>query len=1490
MSTHECERHHVEASRPVPSNSSQPGNRAPPYSTGGGGFALEHRYGALILSHLLTGDPRPELGDDVTITGVSFQASAVSAVDDVVIEGRGADGEVRRASVAVRRRPRLIPSDQRSVDLAASFLSVLTKRSDDVESGRWRLALASAPINPVREFGELAAIAHATSKADAFRQVVRQPRRTTQKVRNRLELLDQVLGKATQHVNVGDIPRSELAWRLLRSLTVSELRLEPPDESDRTVAVARLRRETKERTAAEADRLFGALERLASRYAPQGVQVDRAMLRKDLVGSAELRRSGSYREAWGVVDRLAGRLRGRTRRDLVGSSLPPLELDRAEATESLVGALRGAGAMSSDSSSALVISGEPDVGKSALTLRSAEIIRDSGGAVVCISLRDLPATTVEAEHVLGAPIGGVLAGTEVCSVRLLVVDGAEAVLEGRHGLFADVVAAALSVGLGVAAVTRSDGEHAVLDAMRIALGNTVGSEQEPVRHKVEQLTVAEVGQVAEAFPALSRVAQDQRSAWLLRRPGLADVLLRANPAITFPQCLLSEADVLAAVWSSLVRCGERSTAEEGVTPDERENALIGLIRRKLAPDAPPDTATARALRSLRSDGLLIPAGPTAAWAHGDDFTSDLIRDLALARLLIIEGGAPLRSAGAPRWAIRAARLACQAALSQAEDASEQTRRELQDQFDELAAEHGDRWAELPLEATLLLGDVLARAWPALREESHQELATLLRIARQRYVRDGIGEPAVLAPLVELICKSWPSLCESRDYTISGEIEAIILEWLRGLIWHQAGSEPLRARVRDMLLEGSDSRPDDFDVEALALLGPDLDSRAERQLRSLAVAAPGRLAPSVEPFLAATSLARRNPKLLAELTEAYYIKLPVNDGPMSGQFHRLDDGVRDHHRPGSSLGSPMAAWHYGPFWHLLAVKPRLGLRTINRILDHAARARTDQLRRNAESSLGLHKDVLEYELNLPGIGRRCCVGDEHVWRWYRGSAVGPRPCISALLAVERLADVWIAKGHSLDGLVGQLLAGCHSLAMPGLVVGVLIRHPEFVTDELDIWLSQPDAWSLEIHRLANEGRLHIQGPDDDEVAGHDLRRSSFMQVAARQVAEAILKDSEERVSALRECGHELMRRARSAISGLDPDDTTRDHEIEELITVANWATAFERDNLRYREMPDGQVAIGIEAPQSLHAARRHMDAKAVRVASYWHLLNTYTCAEDRRSASPTIREDLSLAKNLLEDPPHDVGDYREGPAAVAASAVLAHAGGSMALNTDELRWSAELLISCAVRPRRSVYDSDGSLYFMGADRSAAAALPTLLVLSARSESGSPPLKWVERALRASTTSPFQEVRRITATALSVVWTNCCIRRGFWRRCVHSIALRAVEAGIRDCRLGPWNADRDRDTRPITGRITRALDAIEPEDLALSRLSAPIVATSEVDASLCCVRDRALKLLDALIGAHARGAVFEGKESYIRSGTIIIISWRKRCSRWHPEETARHSFAV
>src|SRR5260370_37278979 len=183
----------------------------------------------------------------------------------------------------------------------------------------------------------------------------------------------------------------------------------------------------------------------------------------------------------------------------------------------------------------------------------------------------------------------------------------------------------------------------------------------------------------------------------------------------------------------------------GPSPDARDRALVSIARRLLLPNSPVERPDAAALQSLRSDGLLLPPGPTSAWKPADQFASDLVRDLSVARLLITEGFDAIGTAGAPRWALRAVRLACQAMLAASHNAEEVWER-LQSTFDDLAAQHRQRWAEVPLEAVLTLGSsekTLARVGPRLLTEKAAGLRTLLRLALQRYAEHSIGDPTVL---------------------------------------------------------------------------------------------------------------------------------------------------------------------------------------------------------------------------------------------------------------------------------------------------------------------------------------------------------------------------------------------------------------------------------------------------------------------------------------------------------------------------------------------------------------------------------------------------------------------------------------------------------------------------------------------------------------------------------------------------------------------------
>ena len=733
----------------------------------------------------------------------------------------------------------------------------------------------------------------------------------------------------------------------------------------------------------------------------------------------------------------------------------------------------------------------------------------------------------------------------------------------------------------------------------------------------------------------------------------------------------------------------------------------------------------------------------------------------------------------------------------------------------------------------------------------------------------------LAPLVESIHNRWDEIAISPRDDLNSQIPELVLAWLRRLVAAKCPHNSLRAQMRDTLLAGSNRR-DAFVIEALALLGPDLDDRAQDHLRHLAKTEPESLAPAVESELASRSLAQRNSSLLAALTEAYYIKLPSGDDPW-GLDNSLLGAVRCHERVGTGIYDPPVAWHYGPFWNLLQHDAPAGMRTINRILDHGARASasSDAYETSTEESDVDSPSAIELELH--GVGARRCLGDATVWAWYRSAAPGASPCVSALLAVERWADQMIAREVSLRGLARTSLFDCHNLAMPGLVAGIFVRHLELVTDELDAWLPIPELWHLEFSRAHGEQYSFVRRQPDKGVHGQERRAHSFRDVAGLLMVNAIARNDRERITALRGCGAALMQNARCLVAEVHPEDDTHDLEHEYLIKVASWSALLDPGHYRRILLPDGTSSIEYQPPDHVVNALRPVNEEIRRGQEAYRLLSAYsglTSVEDgaesegRNTLSPTIHDDLALAREFL-DRPSDYGPpYPEDVAAAsAASAVLAHQQGIAHFAEDELQWAAELLVSCANSQRVTEFVGSGSWDPERADRSAAAALPALFLLAAHDPSRCLPSERIEAALLASAASPFDEVRRNFAAALGKVWDAECAPNPNDATCIHEIAFRATEATILDSRLRPSITGGSREPNP-SGSLAEHLDGVDTQLPSISQLVMSIIAAGGGAASTCCVAYKARQLLEVLLRAHCRA--------------VTVMSEQHPSSEGHPND--------
>ena len=167
-----------------------------------------------------------------------------------------------------------------------------------------------------------------------------------------------------------------------------------------------------------------------------------------------------------------------------------------------------------------------------------------------------------------------------------------------------------------------------------------------------------------------------------------------------------------------------------------------------------------------------------------DFAHDEIRRYAVARVLLADGdpAAAILNAGAPRWALSAARLACQAVLAQSDRAENRLQARfgrVQSAFDTVVdAGYGARWADVPDEALLTLGDpsaLLIDTWPALRSGDQAGLRRLIRIVEQRHGDSGTVDPVVVEPIITLLLE------DAAPWRGADEIAKLLRHWLRALV-------------------------------------------------------------------------------------------------------------------------------------------------------------------------------------------------------------------------------------------------------------------------------------------------------------------------------------------------------------------------------------------------------------------------------------------------------------------------------------------------------------------------------------------------------------------------------------------------------------------------------------------------------------------------------------------------------------------------------------
>lgn len=1490
---------------------------ASPYATGGGGITFERKVAVQFLAHMLAGTSVGEVAGARRVVRVAFQQAPFVSADDIVLDTALPDEPASSLviALAVRREPKFVQSDKDARKLIRQLVQTVVADPADELNHRLGLVVAG-PQTHAEQLSLLAEIAAKQTDARRFFRLVATPGKFDATIRSRLDHLCSLVQHTLE--DLGEcVPARDLVeqrtWRLLTNLVVHMPRLETPYDTDWTRVADTLMAVVPDADPAAAFGLRDRLVALANDYAPAAAEVALNNLRRDvhdLLDTTKRRHRG-----WRTLDSIHTQACDWVRGQVTGPDGRSVRLDRTAATARLRDAVSGA--------EAVVVSGESGVGKSALVVLAFadDDSKTHHSQSVVVNLRQLPDVGLSLETALGDRLS-VLLSELSAPQRVLVVDSAEAAVENRHHMFRYLIGAARESDVKVVAVTTAESKQFVVDILGQQFDTDV------VGFEVPSLTDAEIDQLVRTFSELQRLHANARSRELLRRLVVVDLLVRAGVTGT----PLTDADAMNEIWSGLVRRPGRGF------PDARETAMLKLVELELGDRRRLDVLNQldpAALHGLQLDGLL--RRPVQdPFRIGPEFAHDELRRYALARLLLADGdpAGRLLQAGAPRWTLSAARLACQVVLALPDAAAIPLKGRMtvqQAAFDQLVgAGHGSRWGDVPGEAMLALSDykeLLRSVWPQLLADEAAGLRRLTRLVDQRLRNDaGVVDATAVAPIVSQLLEA-PTPWRSGDY-----ITDLLRGWLRALAIARTGpGDTLRVLLRQRLIawctaadrqlaaereqerrEGRDparSAPgcinaawlkprrtlmsrltrrrkytrqprnvpwelkDEVVVEFLALLGPDLGDEGEAILARLAKDAPAFLGPAVDGFFSAVALATGRPGLLAELTEAYYVD-DENNG-----LGLPDDGIRRHRWEG--LLAPHAAWHRGPFLPMLQSNFRNGVAVLNRLLNHAARTRVGTLVDIDRRAPWRTETIGRYGSKLALDGeRRRYLGDAHVWRWYRGGAVGPYPCVSALQGLERECERLIEAGLPLGKLIPILLDGCENLAMVGLAVGILVRHAEAAERLLDPFIAEPLVWHLDAVRAAEELSPMVTRTED--LPKQDRRRWSLQQVAMVLV----LQGRGDRLDDLRSLGDTLVRNARRLARGAKRGSGAQSPfavEIDrhQLILQARaWASTLDRDTYKASATNDG-VIVESTPPTDVVAARAAGRAEAEAVAEAIRLFVKYHVRPSKDGAQPVVADelvtDLAAARRLLDNPPpHPPHRPADVCALLAAAALEAHFVAGHPLPEDTLLFAAEVALQIG-EASPSPQDVEDMLYDYGADRSASRAVALLLLpaasgLCALLDQGDGSTAF-DRAVRAGVNlarTPSYEVRLHLARGLDQLWKTPCAKSGL---CQHEAGWRLATETMRHCALGPVDSETGRrPTLRLEDPLGESLAHSAANTVIVSRLDGAMRALAPAAAAGACVSADARELLTTLLAAQRRSLLASEDPTPDERGTHSLVAAR------------------
>jgi hypothetical protein len=396
----------------------------------------------------------------------------------------------------------------------------------------------------------------------------------------------------------------------------------------------------------------------------------------------------------------------------------------------------------------------------------------------------------------------------------------------------------------------------------------------------------------------------------------------------------------------------------------------------------------------------------------------------------------------------------------------------------------------------------------------------------------------------------------------------------------------------------------------------------------------------------------------------------------------------------------------------------------------------------------------------------------------------------------------------------------------------------------------------------------------ELANPERRGWSLREVAMMLT----LRAEGDRIAHLKALGEQLLANARAEV-GDDSSAAAREH----LAAVRNWAASLDRAAYEVTQ-EDNRVLIQQAVDPEVEQVLGETNADLRRTNDAVGLTVRHAHVRDNGGRAPDIdaealAADLALARELLDDPPQSVGFSADGPVAAAASAVELHFTSRAKVSDDDLVWSATVLLQVAAGIADHANDPfDDSFFSQGADRSAARALPFLLLPAARDlraaldMHGTDDVGELTELSRAISVRGASEARLAYARALDAVWAAPCDTAHLYGPCHHRIALDLVTESFLDSVIGPWDSElQRRSIVTLDPPAASSLDALNGDDIYARRLTPALRATGAAAISSTCCQDEARAALRSLLAAHQR-AMLAYEHGYHHSQSDSLVAAR------------------